>query len=78
VTVIGRYEGKGKITASNIYFKPLAQLIGVYPVYPFKEGIKQGDIANHATGHYENLIRSKMKFRSPYVTNTVSSSERCS
>lgn len=44
VTVIGRYEGKGKITASNIYFKPLAQLIGVYPVYPLKEGIKQGDI----------------------------------
>lgn len=44
VTVIGRYEGKGKITASNIYFKPLAQLIGMYPVYPLKEGIKQGDI----------------------------------
>jgi ATP-dependent DNA helicase RecG len=44
VTVIGRYEGKGKITAANIYFKSLAQLIGVYPVYPLKEGIKQGDI----------------------------------
>jgi ATP-dependent DNA helicase RecG len=44
VTVIGRYEGKGKITAANIYFKPLQQLIGVYPVYPLKEGIKQTDI----------------------------------
>lgn len=44
VTVIGRYEGKGRITAANIYFKSLAELTGVYPVYPLKEGIKQGDI----------------------------------
>jgi ATP-dependent DNA helicase RecG len=44
VSVIGRYEGKGKITAANIYFKPLAQLEGVYPVYPLKEGIKQADL----------------------------------
>jgi ATP-dependent DNA helicase RecG len=44
VTVIGRYEGKGKITAANIYFKSLAELTGVYPVYPLKEGIKQSDI----------------------------------
>lgn len=44
VTVIGRYEGKGKITAANIYFKPLSEIEGVYPVYPLKEGIKQNDI----------------------------------
>lgn len=44
VTVIGRYEGKSKITAANIYFKSLAELTGVYPVYPLKEGIKQSDI----------------------------------
>jgi ATP-dependent DNA helicase RecG len=55
VTVIGRYEGKGKITASNVYTKPLSELAGVYPIYPLKEGIKQSDlrkimqkvIANH-------------------------------
>ena len=44
VAVIGRYEGKGKITAANIYFKSLAELTGVYPVYPLKDGIKQSDI----------------------------------
>jgi ATP-dependent DNA helicase RecG len=44
VTVIGRYEGKGKITAANIYFKSLKEIEGVYPVYPLKEGIKQADI----------------------------------
>lgn len=43
-TVIGRYEGKGRITASSIIFKPLAQIEGVYPVYPLKEGIRQSDI----------------------------------
>jgi ATP-dependent DNA helicase RecG len=44
ITVIGRYEGKGKITASNIYFKTLAELTGVYPIYPLKEGIRQSDV----------------------------------
>lgn len=44
VTVIGRYEGKGKITAANLYFKSLAELTGVYPVYPLKEGVKQTDM----------------------------------
>ncbi len=43
-TVIGRFEGKGRITATNIYLKPLVQIEGVYPVYSLKEGIRQSDI----------------------------------
>ena len=43
-TVIGRYEGKGRITAVNVYLKPIDQIEGVYPVYSLKEGIRQSDI----------------------------------
>ena len=71
VTVIGRYEGKGKITAANIYFKSLAELSGVYPVYPLKEGIKQSDIRKIMQKIIINTIDSVVdevpeSFRSKY------------
>ena len=33
ITIIGKYNGKGRITASQYHLKPLAQLQGIHPVY---------------------------------------------
>ncbi len=44
ITVIGRYDGKGKITAMQYNFKPLKEQLGLEPVYNVKEGITQKDI----------------------------------
>ncbi len=47
ITVIGRYEGKNRITALQYNFKPLADQLGMIPVYTIKEGITQKDIRNY-------------------------------
>lgn len=44
ITVIGRYDGKGKITAMQYNFKPLKEQLGMEPVYNVKEGVSQKDI----------------------------------
>ena len=44
ITIIGKYNGKGRITASQYHLKPLAQLQGIHPVYNLKEGMKQSDL----------------------------------
>lgn len=44
ITIQGKYNGKGRITASQYHLKPLAQLQGIHPIYNLKEGIKQNDL----------------------------------
>ncbi len=44
ITLIGKYNGKSRITASQYYLKPLAELAGIHPVYNLKEGIKQNEL----------------------------------
>ena len=44
ITIIGKYNGKGRITASQYHLKPLTQLQGIHPVYNLKEGMKQSDL----------------------------------
>ena len=41
VTVIGIYQGQGRLTATTYNHQPLQQQLGVTPVYPLKEGITQ-------------------------------------
>ena len=42
ITVIGKYDGNNKVTASNYYTKDV--LGTIIPYYPLKEGINQNDI----------------------------------
>ena len=42
LTVIGKYEGNNKVTASNYYSKDISG--SIIPYYPLKEGISQNDI----------------------------------
>lgn len=42
ITVIGKYDGNNKVTASNFYTKDI--LGSIIPYYPLKEGISQNDI----------------------------------
>ena len=41
ITVIGYYQGAGKITATTYNSQPLQEQLGVTPVYPLKEGMTQ-------------------------------------
>ena len=42
ITVIGKYDGNNKVTASNYYTKDISG--SIIPYYPLKEGINQNDI----------------------------------
>ena len=46
ITVVGRYDGTNKITAIQYNTKPLAEQLGITPVYPMKEGMRQSSIHN--------------------------------
>lgn len=47
ITIIGRYDGRQKITALQYNFKPLQEQLGMEPVYTIREGITQKDIKNY-------------------------------
>ncbi len=47
ITIIGKYDGKNKITALQYNFKPLQEQLGMTPVYTVREGITQRDIRNY-------------------------------
>lgn len=47
ITIIGKYEGKNRITALQYNFKPLQEQLGMTPVYNVKEGITQRDIRSY-------------------------------
>ncbi len=42
LTIIGKYDGNNKVTASNYYAKDISG--SIIPYYPLKEGISQNDI----------------------------------
>ena len=44
ITIIGKYEGRNKVTATNFYTKDINDILGIIPVYSLKEGIKQSEI----------------------------------
>ena len=44
IAIIGRYEGKNKVTASNFYTKDISEILGINPIYSLKDGIKQNEI----------------------------------
>ena len=44
ITIIGKYDGNNKITASNYYEKEAKEIEGIVPYYSVKEGISQNDI----------------------------------
>lgn len=47
ITIIGRYEGRNRITASTYNFKPLMEQLGMEPVYTIREGITQKEIRTY-------------------------------
>jgi len=47
ITIIGKYDGKDRITALQYNFKPLQEQEGMEPVYNLKEGLTQKDMKNY-------------------------------
>lgn len=44
ITIIGKYDGGERITGLQYNFKPLAEQLGIHPVYTLRDGITQKDI----------------------------------
>ena len=44
ITIFGQYQGNNNVIATTYNFKPLDQQLGLHPVYPLIEGLKQSDI----------------------------------
>ena len=43
LTIVGKYEGSSKITATKVTKNPLDTVVGIHPVYSLKEGITSAD-----------------------------------
>lgn len=55
ITIFGEYMGGDRVTAANFNFKPLSEQLGMNPVYPLTQGLRQ----------YE--MRDMIKKALPYV-----------
>jgi ATP-dependent DNA helicase RecG len=44
-TLIGKLDKAGIVLASNLYFKPVVEVTGIFPVYPLKKGITQKQVS---------------------------------
>lgn len=44
LTIIGKYDGNNKVTATNYYAKAIEDVVGIIPQYGLKEGINQNEI----------------------------------
>ena len=47
ITIIGKYEGGNRITATRYNFQPLQEQLGIIPVYSLKEGMTQKDMQRY-------------------------------
>jgi len=54
ITIIGKYDGNNKVTATNYYEKPIEEVEGIIPLYPSKDGISQNEIKKLINLAYEN------------------------
>ena len=62
ITIIGKYEGKNRITANQYNFKPLKEQVGMTPVYNLKDGITQRDIKSYIDKAWQALGNSITDF----------------
>lgn len=53
IVIIGKYEGKNRVTALNVYSKDINEILGISPVYSLKDGIKQNEIKKLVLSTYE-------------------------
>ncbi|MBR0461124.1 MAG: ATP-dependent DNA helicase RecG [Erysipelotrichaceae bacterium] len=44
IVVVGKYDGRNKVTATSYFTKDINDVLGITPVYSLKEGIKQNEI----------------------------------
>ena len=44
LTIIGKYDGNNKVTATNYFTKSINEIEGIVPYYSLKEGINQNEI----------------------------------
>lgn len=47
ITLFGKYDGHNKITAATYNFHPLAEQVGIHPVYNVKDGLSQQDMRRY-------------------------------
>ncbi|MEG0410152.1 MAG: ATP-dependent DNA helicase RecG [Erysipelotrichaceae bacterium] len=66
ITIIGKYDGKDRITANQYNFKPLKDQLGIEPIYNVKEGISQKDIRKYIDKAYV-LLKDDIKDFIPEV-----------
>ncbi len=55
ITIIGRYEGKNRVTAIQYNFKPLQEQLGISAVYNIKEGVTQKDMHRYIERAWNQL-----------------------
>lgn len=68
ITVIGRYDGKNRITALQYNFKPLQEQLGIEPVYTIREGLTQKDLKNYINKAWQAASGTIQDFiPSPYL-----------
>jgi len=53
LTIIGKYDGNNKVTATNYYEKSIEEVTGILPMYASKEGISQNEIKKLISLVYE-------------------------
>src|SRR5690554_3281614 len=61
-SVIGKLDKNNSIIASNFLFKPLDEVIGIFPVYPLKKKITQKQIRAVIKKVYSLCVASKLSF----------------
>lgn len=56
LTIIGKYDGNNKVTATNYYTKDINEVTGIIPQYGLKEGISQNEIKKLIEYTYKKCI----------------------
>ncbi len=61
-TVVGKLDKNNSIVASNFLFKPINEVVGIFPIYPLKKGTTQKQIRSIMKKVYALCDASKLTF----------------
>lgn len=62
ITIIGKYDGGNRVTALQYNFKPMAEQLGIHPVYTIRDGITQKELMRYIDKAYTALEATIVNF----------------
>lgn len=62
ITIIGKYDGGNRVTALQYNFKPMAEQLGIHPVYNIRDGITQKELMRYIDKAYTALEDTIVNF----------------